>query len=207
MAFDPLSEVAIGDLSKDSDMMATCREIGRISRSGNPERAIVIATHAITGMAGMKKAFGFEAAGFGRNSKVLQTWSRAFINIIPATEDYTILVLTCGKNNNGKMFEPFAVRFHPDTKLYLPEPDFALQSFREHVESPRKARRKFEAQIVAEIPWPRRQMDRKGLAAAIMEETGCGRARTYDLINEAVIQRFIRYNKLTEIYEKKSRAR
>jgi hypothetical protein len=69
VAFDPLNEVGIGDLSKDVDMQATCSVIGRVSRAGNPERAIIVATHAITGLAGMKKAFGFEAAGFGRNSK------------------------------------------------------------------------------------------------------------------------------------------
>ncbi|HEY2143362.1 MAG TPA: hypothetical protein VGH06_03325, partial [Candidatus Udaeobacter sp.] len=48
VVFDPLNEVAIGDLSKDVDMAATCREIGRISRAGNPDRAIIVATHALT---------------------------------------------------------------------------------------------------------------------------------------------------------------
>src|SRR5262249_45912914 len=105
VAFDPLIDLAIGDLSKDVDMAATCSVIGRVSRAGNPERAIIVATHAVTGLAAMKKAFGFEAPGFGRNSKVLQSWSRAFINVVPGSEDYSVLVLTCGKNNDGKFFE------------------------------------------------------------------------------------------------------
>jgi hypothetical protein len=202
VAFDPLNEVAIGDLSKDVDMMATCHEIGRISRAGNPERAIVIATHALTGLAGMKKAFGFEAAGFGRNSKVLQSWARAFINVIPATEDYSILILTCGKNNNGKMFSPFAIRLNPDTMIYEPEPDFDIEEFREQIERPKK-RRTFQPEIVAEIDWPRRELTKKELAKLVMDETGCGRSRAYELIEQAVRKQILRFNKITRTYSKK----
>jgi hypothetical protein len=202
VAFDPLNEVAIGDLSKDVDMMATCQEIGRISRAGNPERAIVIATHALTGVAGMKKAFGFEAAGFGRNSKVLQSWSRAFINVVAGTEDYSVLILTCGKNNNGKMFPPFAIRLNPDTMIYEPDEDFDIEKFREQLESPKK-RRTFQAEIVAEIDWPKPELDRKGLVAVLMKETDCSKPVAYKVISEATKQRLIRFDKLTQIYAKK----
>jgi hypothetical protein len=202
VAFDPLNDVAIGDLSKDVDMMSTCHEIGRIARAGNPERAIVIATHALTGKAGMKKAFGFEAAGFGRNSKVLQTWARAFVNVIPATEDHNVLILTCGKNNNGKMFEPLAVRLNQETMIYEPEPDFDIEEFREQIERPKK-RRTFEAEIVAQIDWPKPELDKKQLVAAVIEETSCSKPVAYKRIDEAVAKRLIRFNKQTEIYTKK----
>jgi hypothetical protein len=202
VAFDPLNEVAIGDLNKDQDMMATCSEIGRISRSGNPERAILIATHALTGIAGMKKAFGFEAAGFGRNSKVLQSWSRAFINVIPATEDFSVLLLTCGKNNNGKMFSPFAVRLNPNTMIYEPKPDFDIEEFREQLHSTQNTRQPLSPKIVAEIEWQKPELDKKQLVAAVREETGCSNATAYRLINKAV-GRHIRFNKRTKIYAKK----
>jgi hypothetical protein len=203
VAFDPLNDVAIGDLSKDVDMSETCRAIGRVCRAGNPERAIIVATHAITGRVGMMKAFGFEAAGFGRNSKVLQTWARAFINVIPANEDYSVLILTCGKNNNGKMFAPFAVRLNSGTMLYEPEPGFDVQSFREQLENPRKARQNFDPKCVAEIDWPKPELDKSGLAQAIQEETGCSKSTAYRLVDGAVTQGVIRYSKRTRIYAKK----
>jgi DnaB-like helicase N terminal domain/AAA domain len=203
VAVDPLNEVAIGDLSKDVDMMATCRALGHLCRAGNPDRAIVIATHALTGLAGMKKAFGFEAAGFGRNSKVLQTWTRAAINVVPGTEDSNeILVLACGKNNNGKMFSPFAVRFNDDTKLYEPEPDFDISGFRQHLEQPKK-RQLFPAEVVAEINWPKRELDKKQLATAIQAETGCSEPTAYRMIDAAVARHLIRFSKITKIYAKK----
>jgi len=203
VAFDPLNDVAIGDLSKDVDMSATCRAIGRVSHAGNPERAIIVATHALTGLAGMKKAFGFEAAGFGRNSKVLQTWARAFINVVPATEDYSTLVLTCGKNNNGKIFAPFAVRLNSDTMIYEPEPEFDVQSFREQLERPKKTRQIYSPQIVAEIDWPKPELDKKQLAVAVQKQTNCSDSTAYRLIDAAVTQRRIRFSKQTKIYAKK----
>lgn len=212
IAFDPLNEFGIGDLSKDIDMTATCQTIARISRAGNPERAIVISTHAITGVAGMKKAFGFEAAGFGRNSKMLHSWTRAYINVIPATEDYSILVLTCGKINDGKPFSPFAVHLNPETMIYEPEPDFDISAFREQIESLKKKRKIFtdNPEIVAEIEWRNykgdvvSELDQKGLAKSIMDELNCSRSTAYRLIEAAVIQRVIKFSKLTKIYAKKS---
>jgi hypothetical protein len=210
VSFDPLNEIGIGDLNKDVDMTATCNAIGRISRAGNPDRAIVVLTHAITGLAGMKKAFGFEAAGFGRNSKVLQFWSRAFINAFPATEDYSILGITCGKNNDGKMFSPFTIRLDPDTKIYEQEPDFDMEALRERIESGKKSRPAYRPEIIAEMDWPkpagggeRGQLDKKQLADAVQEEINCSRATAYRLIDVAVMQRIVKYSKMTKIYAKK----
>ena len=103
----------------------------------------------------MKKAFGFEAAGFGRNSKVLGFWTRAQINIIPGTEDYSVLVLSCGKLNDGKMFSPFAVRLNPDTMIYEPEPDFDIDALREQIESGPKKRTAYRPEILQEMDWPK----------------------------------------------------
>jgi hypothetical protein len=209
VAFDPLNEIGIGDLSKDVDMSATCHAIGRVSRAGNPERAIVILTHAITGLAGMKKAFGFEAAGFGRNSKVLQMWTRAQINIIPGKEDHSVLVLLCGKLNDGKMFSPVAVRF-PDTMIYEVDPDFDIAALREQIESGPKKRTAYDPKSVAEMEWPepegggpRGLLDKKQLADAVQEETNCSRPTAYRLIDAAVTHRIIKFSKMTKIYAKK----
>jgi hypothetical protein len=201
VAFDPLNEVGIGDLSKDVDMQATCNVIGRVSRAGNPERAIVIATHAVTGVAGMKKAFGFEAAGFGRNSKVLGFWSRAFINIIPGKEDYSVLVFICAKNNDGQMFAPFAVRLNPDTKIYEPEPDFDIEGLREQLTATgTKKKPKFNVEMVKELVKFRGELDMTGLAKLIETKTGCGRSRSYELVHEGRRAKLFRFQRNTELY-------
>jgi hypothetical protein len=201
VAFDPLNEIGIGDLSKDVDMQATCCEIGRISRAGNPERAIVIAAHAITGLAGMKKAWGFEAAGFGRGSKVLQFWTRAQINAIPATEDHSILGLICGKNNDGKMFSPFAVRLNPDTMIYEPNPDFDMEAFQEHLTTTEKKKKpKFNVEMVKELVKFSGELDMAGLAKLIQKKTGCGKSRSYELVHEGRKAKIFRFHRNTELY-------
>jgi hypothetical protein len=203
VAYDPLNEIAIGDLSKDVDMMATCQEIGRISRAGNPERAILIATHALTGLAGMKKAFGFEAPGFGRNSKVLQSWARAFINVIPATEDCSSLILTCGKNNNGKMFEPLAVQLNTETMIYEADSGFDVEELRQRIEQPNKHAR-IPPRIVTEIFWPQKELNKAQLAKLVVDEVGCGKSRSYSLIDEALRDKYVKFSKVTRTYAKKS---
>jgi hypothetical protein len=207
-AFDPLRDFGIGDLNSDADMSATLRELGRIARIGNPDRALILAHHAITGRIGAAKAFGLERTGFGRGSKVLHTYARGFINVVPGAEDDNqTLILTCGKNSNGKEFSPVVVRLNPVTMIYELASDFDIEAWREHLESPKKPRRKFSPEIVAEIEWPKPELTKKRLAAAIMEQTGCRSSRAYELIDEAVIRRVIRYSKLTEIYKKITRAR
>ena len=107
IGIDPLRDFAIGDLNSDRDMAETLREVGRITRAGNPDRALVVLHHALTGRAGATKAFGLERSGFARNSKMLQTWTRGLINVVPGAEDDNeLLVLTCGKNSNGPAPRP-----------------------------------------------------------------------------------------------------
>src|SRR5207248_2464857 len=119
---DPLRDLSIGDPNSDADMIETLRALSRIFRRGNPDRAMSILQHALTGRAGVAKAFGWERAGFARNSKVLLGWARAQINVIPGTPDSNEqLVLTCAKNNNGKMFAPIAIRLNPETMIYEPD--------------------------------------------------------------------------------------
>jgi hypothetical protein len=206
VVFDPLDEFGIGNLNSDEDMRSTIREISHIVYTGNPERTVIIVTHALTGTAGMKRAFGFEGSSFGRNSKVLFNWTRGFVNAVPGNEEKTIIVLSNPKVSDGKPFENFAIELNGDLIFEL-RPDFDIDTFLEQIEKPKKERRKFDPEIIAEIEWPKPELSKKRLAVAIMEETGCKSSRAYELIDEAVIRRVIRYNKLTEIYKKITRAR
>ena len=67
LAFDPLRDFGFGGLNTDADMAATLREVDRLVRAGNPDRALILLHHAITGRAGVAKAFGLERTGFARN--------------------------------------------------------------------------------------------------------------------------------------------
>jgi hypothetical protein len=110
------------------------RGLAKIVRTGNPHRALITLHHALTGRAGAVKAFGLERSGFARNSKALLGWARAQINVSPGLEDSNeILILTCGRNSNGKEFPPVAVRRN-EAGIYEADPDFDLAAWREHVE-------------------------------------------------------------------------
>jgi AAA domain len=199
---DPLRDFGIGNLDSDADMIATLRELSRLVRLGNPDRALVLLHHALTGRAGVAKAFGLERAGFARNSKALLGWTRAQINVIPGEEDNNeTLVLACGKNSNGKEFPPVAVRRNGDG-IYEVANDFDVESWREQVVNG-KERRVFSPKVVTEIDWPQRELEKKELAKVIMDEVGCGKSRAYSLIEDAVADKLLRFTKLTRTYAKR----
>ena len=131
VCFDPLNCFGIGDLNRDSDMRVTCQAItqlsavGRDGKDGRLPRATVVLHHALTGRAGAVRATGIERSSFGRNSKLLQAWTRGQINLAPAgAQDNSRLVLSCGKCSNGEEFEPFSVKLNPATMIYEAEPEF-----------------------------------------------------------------------------------
>src|SRR5688572_8779773 len=51
----------------------------------NVDRAAVVLHHALTGKLGAARATGYERSSFGRNSKLLQAWTRGQINLAPAS--------------------------------------------------------------------------------------------------------------------------
>jgi AAA domain-containing protein/CHC2-type zinc finger protein len=200
---DPLRDFGIGNLDSDADMIATLRELCRLVRLGNPDRALVILHHALTGRAGVAKAFGLERAGFARNSKALLGWTRGQINVIPGQEDSNeILVLTCGKNSNGKEFPPVAVRRNGDG-IYEVADDFDIENWRQEIVGGGKERRVFNPKIVTEIGWPQPELEKKQLAKLVVDEVGCGKSRAYSLIDEAMKGKIIKFTRLTRTYAKR----
>lgn len=117
--WDPLYTFTTGDLNSDRDMAEVLGLISRTSKAGNPERAIIIAHHAQTGEAGRAKAVGHDRASFGRNSKVLHSWCRSQLNVIPADEDSNNrLLMSCAKTNDGKEFKMFGLTLNDHTMSY-----------------------------------------------------------------------------------------
>jgi hypothetical protein len=130
VVWDPLKDTTWDDLNTDKVMANLLRTLARLSRKLNPRRAVVLAHHAITGKSGAAKAAGMQRASFGRNSKVLHSFCRAVINVVPAEEDDNRkLIFFCGKNNNGPEFKPFAVELGEDF-IYRVDDSFDMEEWK-----------------------------------------------------------------------------
>lgn len=182
---DPLNMFAAGDLNADSDMRETCLAISEIGRRGNSQRAIVVLHHALTGRAGAAKATGFDRSSFGRNSKVLHGWTRAQINLAPGDGDSNDrLVVSCGKNSNGREFAPFGAYLDSTTMIYRLDPDFDLQAWKADVAGKSNAGPRFSTAEIVEILGTGR-LTKPDLVKALISETGCKKTAAYNLINKA----------------------
>lgn len=132
--FDPLNSLTDADLNSDMDMRWLVRAISQVTQNGRTDRTPLVLHHSLTGKAGAQRAVGWDKASYGRNSKVLQAWTRAQINLSPrSADDPNLLLLSCGKNNNGKMFPEIGVAFNPDSGIYLHDKDFNPNQFREDI--------------------------------------------------------------------------
>ncbi len=125
MVFDPLNTFTSLDLNSDKDMRQVVAAITGLVKRGNPNRVPIIVHHSLTGKAGAARAVGWDKSSYGRNSKVLQAWTRAQINLAPRDPNKPeLLVLSCGKNNNGKPFADMGIRFDEGSGLYVVDHDF-----------------------------------------------------------------------------------
>lgn len=201
IVLDPLKDMMIGDPNSDVDMQATTSAISALCKSGNRQRAIIVLHHALTGRAGAAKAVGYERGGFGRNSKVLQSWTRAQINVAPGSpDDPASLVLTCGKNSNGKEFESFAIRLNPATMIYEVDELFDLEAWRADITSNGRNKKKAFSASAVSAAIGEGEMTKPELTRAIMNETGCARSRAYELVEEAETAKLIKQDKVTKTY-------
>lgn len=204
VVFDVLRDFATGDLNSDSDMAATCAAIGRITRKGNPKRIPLVIHHALTGKSGAARATGFDRSGFGRNSKVLQGWARAQINIAPHSgEDNEVLIVTSGKANNVQEFQPKAVRLNQDILMYAPDDSIDLDEWRNAVGADAKS--KAPSITVAHVVAAIKESGGDGISKADLQkrlqaETAASRAQCYRLIETAETKRAIHRRRTDSLY-------
>jgi AAA domain-containing protein len=152
VVFDPLRDFGFDDLNADKYMTETLREISRITKRGNPRRIPLIIHHAGTGKAGIQKATGFDRSSFGRNSKVLFSWTRAQINIAPGLpDDNSTIVLSSAKCSNAQEFEPFAATLDQETMLYDRYEDFDFDAWQRSLESRRDAADKLTLDLILDL--------------------------------------------------------
>lgn len=182
IVYDVLRDFGTGDLNADQYMTDTCRAIGRVTRQGDPTRISLVVHHALTGKAGAAKATGFDRGSFGRNSKVLQGWARAQINLAPYSPDTNdVLVVASGKANDATEFEPFAVRLNIETMSYDVDESIDLAEWKEEVTGTAANTQKASVQDVIDAvrPCGLDGITKSKLVAEVMAETGCSKSLAY----------------------------
>jgi len=208
---DPLRDFSLDDLNSDKFMGETLRDILRITKRGNPKRLPLVLHHATTGKSGAQKTTGWDRSSFGRNSKVLQMMARAVINVGPARpNDNSVIIIGSGKCNNAPEFEPFAARLNFETMLYARHDDFDVESWREEISSGKQKRPSYSPEVVRDLIWPTdedethapKHLEKKKLAKLVMDASGCGRTKAYELIDEAQKRGFVHFSKPSQSYAK-----
>lgn len=203
ISWDPLNSLTDEDLNADVDMRKVCMKISHVTKQGDINRVPFVVHHALTGKTGAAKAVGWEKSSYGRNSKVLHAWTRAQINLAPRSpDDSTLLIMSCGKNNNGKAFPETGVLFDVDKGVYSIDPHFDRDEFREQVGIV-AVKRSFTPQMILDLRWPSELLEKKPLVKTIVDELGCGRSRGYELVEEALKRGLIKYSAITRLYSKR----
>ena len=191
VVFDVLRDYGVADLNSDEGMTATLSALGRITRQGDPQRIPVVVHHALTGKSGAAKAMGFERGSFGRNSKVLLSWTRAQINLAPYEADNNeVLVVASGKSNNAEEFEPFGIRLDSETMTYERDDSVDLEAWKERIGADTR-KGKCEAKVT--IGLVRQIVEAAGLdgiskpnlVRKVKAETGVTSNYPYDVIDKA----------------------
>lgn len=174
---DPLRDSHGGDLNGDQEMTCATRNLTRLAKvGGRTDRVLLVLHHALTGKAGAGKATGFDRSSFGRNSKVLQGWTRAQVNIAPGSADNSdVLVIASGKNNNFKEFLPFAIELDARTMSYQVKPDFDMEAWQAEITGTKKGMKKAgEGEILALLHAAGGRLEKKQLIEQARARTGRG---------------------------------
>jgi AAA domain len=201
VVFDPLRDFGSDDLNSDRYMAETLREISRVTKRGNPNRALLVIHHAGTGKAGIQKTLGFDRSSFGRNSKVLFSWARAQINVAPALpDDNSLIIIASGKCSNAPEFEPFAARLNPENMLYEIDEGFDMESWRQELGSS-TSKTRLKPAILRDLLQKGREYEKKQIVALIIEDKGVSKARAYQIVDQAHARKILRYNQTIKTYE------
>jgi AAA domain len=184
VVWDPLNSFTYNDLNSDMDMRALVCAILALTHAGNPNRAPLVLHHSLTGKMGAARAVGWDKASYGRNSKALHAWTRSQINLAPRSgDDPNLLIVSCGKNNNGTFFPEIGVRFDEQLGIYVKDESFDPEEFRQEVGVGPLKRKAVTAEDVADVC--KDGITKPQLAARIKAEFGIQQRAAYDAINRA----------------------
>ena len=131
VVFDPLVEVFAGDNENDSmQMRETLRMIYAVTRAAKPEAVPIIIHHSRIGRAAALGAQTMERGAYGRGSKALFSSVRTQINLAPGgDEENAPLILSIGKNNDGRIPPRRAVQLDENSWCYEVIDDFDWEEY------------------------------------------------------------------------------
>ena len=182
VVWDPLNSFTYNDLNFDVDMRAVVCAISALTHAGNPNRVPLLLHHALTGKFGAARAVGWYKASYGRNSKALHAWTRAQINLAPRSGDNPhVLIMSCGKNNNGTFFPDIGLRFDERLGLYVKDDSFDPEEFRQEVGIITSRRKAVTVEDVVELCED--GISKPKLVGRIKAEYGIQQRAAYDAIN------------------------
>jgi hypothetical protein len=204
VVIDPLNDFIAGDPNKDADMKNSLQILSRLCRRGNPDRALVVLHHALTGKAGAARATGHDRASFARNSKTLHAWTRGQINLAAVDADSNDrLVVACGKCSNGKEFPAFGIALNPESMIYNCDSTVDIEGWA--TEMGGKATGPdlspvVVAGFVKELTQTMGAPKKAHLVKALVDDTGCAKSGAYTAIDRAERAAKIRFTKATKTY-------
>ncbi|MCX7044344.1 MAG: AAA family ATPase [Candidatus Sumerlaeota bacterium] len=192
---DPYVDFFAGDCENDATQTrATLRILQKVCKSYSERTGIIIIHHSRTGKAAAAGAFGLDAAAYGRGSKALVGVARSQINISPgSTTDSSIVVISQAKSNNGRPFQPFAVRLNEQTMLYEAYPDFNMEAWQHEISGAAKIQGPLvtSESVVEALRNLGGTAKKSDLVKSIMEMTGAKKTAAYDAISRAVQKKAI----------------
>ncbi len=138
---DPYGDLFAGDNENDAmQARRTAKAIFHVSQAYSPKTAILLVHHSRAGREAASGSVGWDRQAYGRGSKALVSIARSQINVAPGDEENNHLIISCGMNNNGREFAPFAVRLDQASMRYYRDDDFSIEQWREEISS-KKGRR------------------------------------------------------------------
>lgn len=137
LVIDPF-EAVVSDSCDSRAIREAMTGLQQLTKSHNPNTAIIYVHHARTGAANTAQAVGYGANNFGKGSKTFYSICRFVINVAQGdAEDRGKIVLACGKSNDAPAFSTRGATLDQDTMTYHVDPSFDLDEWLNDVEGKR----------------------------------------------------------------------
>lgn len=189
VVLDPYGDLFAGDNENDAvQARQSVKAIFAVCQSYNPKTSILLIHHAKSGKGAAAQAIGWDTQTYARGSKALMSIARSQINIAPGDENSSYLVISCGKNNNGPKFDPFAVQLNQETLRYRRIVDWNLEQWKASVNARDGQQKKFEqsvdpSEILNRLPEDGSEIPTKGIVNEIMTWLDVSNKTVYRTLN------------------------
>lgn len=135
VVIDPFEALLGGD-PNDADLVR--QTITTLRSIVGLQCTIILVHHARSSRADIRMATGWDRGNYVKGSKSFATICRLIVNIAPGdSEDPGKILVSCGKINDTRGFEPFGAKLKDDGFNYVIDEDFDLEAWENDVEGKR----------------------------------------------------------------------